>query len=237
MQLTISITTFKFGLKPITIFALPIAVLFTLMFHPSIVTAQPAAEQQSTEQAKIELDPKPNDEQWRVISPSDAKATFQMPKKPRYIERTFAPVANKPPIKVHLYLATVKEGKATYIFGYHDLHEAPADRRTMNKALEGAVRGSVLNVQGKLLEDVTKIEFRDPYGKKVPGRQFSYSYLQGEKSYVVLSRVFIVGKRQFQITALSDDSVFADLPAADYLNSFKLVTIENDEPPVPRIRK
>lgn len=194
----------------------------------------PPAPKQASQQQQPAAQPKtkPQEGEWRVISPSDAMATFRMPKKPRYIERTFTPVANKPPIKVHLHIATVNDGKATYIFGYNDLHEAPADARTLDRALEGAVRGSVVNVQGKLLSEVTKIRFKNSMG-----RQFNYRYFQSEKPYVVLSRVFIVGKRQYQISAVSLESEHNEALAAEYLNSFKLLTVENDEPPVPRVRK
>jgi len=113
---------------------------------------------QANSQAKSQT--KPQENQWRVIAPSDALATIRMPKKPRYIERTFPPVANKPPIKVHLHMATVNEGKITYSFGHHDLHEVPINAQTRDKALEGAVRGSVANVQGELLSDVTNIRYK-----------------------------------------------------------------------------
>jgi len=223
------------GLKSIANFDLPMATMFIAMlslfvgltFVTTTASACPAPQEPAATQAK----PAIQEGEWRVISPSDALATVEMPKKPRYIERTFSPVANKPPIKVHLHLATINEGKTTFIFGYHDLHEAPADAKTRDKALEGAVRGSVVNVQGELLSDVTRIRF-----KKSMGRQFEYRYIQDKKSYIVASRVFIVGKRQYQISALSLESALNETLISKYINSFKLLMIENDEPPVPRLR-
>ena len=214
---------------PIAMLAVLFGLFLGLTLVPTAATAYQAPQQPAATQAK----PKAQEEgEWRLISPTDALATVEMPKKPRYIERTFTPVANKPPIKVHLHLATVNEGKTTYIFGYHDLHEAPADAKTRDKALEGAVRGSVVNVQGELLSDVTKIRFKNSMG-----RQFQYQYVQDKKRYIVASRVFIVGKRQYQISALSLESALNETLVAKYINSFKLLMIENDEPPVPRLRK
>jgi len=213
------------GLKSIANFGLPMATMLfamlSLLVGLTLVTTAASACQPPQETAATQTKPATQEGEWRVISPSDALATVEMPKKPRYIERTFTPVANKPPIKVHLNLATVNEGKTTYIFGYHDLHEAPADARTRDKALEGAVRGSVVNVQGELLSDVTRIRF-----KKSMGRQFEYRY--DKKSYIVASRVFIVGKRQYQISALSLESALNETLVSKYINSFKLLMIEND---------
>ena len=126
-------------------------------------------------------------------------------------------------------MSTVNEGKATYIFGYHDLHQTPPNKPAREKTLDGAVRGSVINVDGKLLSDVKRIRF-----KKYPGRQFKYQYEQDEKLYAVLSRVFLVDKRQYQISSVALMPEYDEALATEFLNSFKLVIIENDEPPVPR---
>lgn len=210
-------------------FALTIAIT---LVSTTVSACQPASNPPPTEPSQQATETEPKEGEWRTISPRDALATFSAPKKPRYIERTFTPVANKPPIKVHLYLSTVNEGKATYIFGYHDLHEVPANKQVVDRALEGAVRGSVINVQGELLSDVSKIRF-----KKWPGRQFNYRYKQGENNYTVLSRVFLVNERQYQVSSVALESEFDKTLATNFLNSFKLVIIENDEPPVPRIKR
>ena len=221
----------KFGQIQFASFALAI----TVALISTTASAQPASSPpptQTPQPSQQATDTEPKEGEWRTISPSDALATFSAPKKPRYIERTFTPVANKPPIKVHLYMSPINKGKENYIFGYHDLHEIPGNARARDRAIEGAVRGSIINVQGKLLSDVDTIRF-----KKWPGRQFNYQYLQNEKNFVVLSRVFLVEKRLYQLNAIALESEFDKEIANKFLNSFKLVTIENDEPPVPRIPK
>ena len=191
------------GLPLAKMIALLLGLLLTLTLDSTTAAAlqtQTGATQAQGSQAKATPQPKATQAQagqdktatqWRVISPSDALATIEMPKKPKYIERKFSPVANKPPIKVYLHMATVNEGKATYVFSYHDLHEEPNTATAREMAFEGAVRGSVYNVQGTLLTDVTKV--------KTParGRQFAYRFNLNEKSYIGAARVFLVGKRMY----------------------------------------
>ena len=226
MQRMIENKSSKFGQRLFASFALVIAA--SLSGSTTVSAYQTASNPPSTQTSQQATDDKPKDGEWRVISPTDALATFMLPKKPKYVERTFPPVSNKPPVKVHLYRATVNDGKESYVFGYHDLHKLPVNAAEINRILEGAVRGSVGNVEGELLSNVTEIRF-----KKYPGRQFNYRYKHGEELYVVLARVFVVGQRQYQITSLSHESAYNEKLATNFLNSFKLVVLENDEPPVP----
>jgi len=214
--------------------AIGLVALFALFVaNPALgqtaATAQPQASAPTTAQQETK---KPADGEWRTIQPSEANAIFDMPKKPIYKERVFKPVIDQPEIKVRLHLATVNQGKTSFIFGYHDIHETPKDRKTLEKALDGAVRGSVVNVNGQLTSKPTKIRFLTHMG-----RQFAYLYAQGDKRYVVVARVFIVGRRQYQISCIMLESIFDENLASKFLNSFKLVEPENDEPPVPRIKK
>ena len=216
-----------------------VALAISVMLVCSTTSASEPGSSQSTAQAPSQSseqttnkEKEPKEGQWRRVSPRDALATFLAPKKPRYVERSFTPVANMPPITVHLYLSTINEGKETYIFGYHDLHELSRHKTAIDRTLDGAVRGSVINVDGKLIGAVSPICF-----KKHSGRQFKYQYEQNEKTYTVLSRVFLVKKRQYQISAVALQSEYNETKATEYLNSFKLVVIINDEPPVPRTNR
>ena len=161
-----------------------------------------------------------------------------MPKKPRYIERKFPPIQDKPPIKVRLYLATTKDKKTTFVFGYHDLHEKPKDAQQMAGALDGAVRGSVINVLGQLLDPneigVKKNPAPITY-KKTPGRQYVYQFNQNGELFVVTARVFIGGKRQYQLSCIMAEKIFDDTLAAKFLNSFRIIVPESDLPPRPKM--
>jgi len=196
------------------------------------VGAFPAVSTTTPKQEKSNPTPPPDDEEWITITPTGARSSIQMPKKPRYVERSFSPIKDKPPIKVRLHLATVNEGLTTYIFGYHDLHEIPKTKKNVNDALDGAVRGSVANVLGQLLSSPTVIKYKTNLG-----RQFVYACSQQEKKYIVTSRVFVVGKRLYQISCLMEESVFSAPVAEKFLQSFRLIQIESDLPPRPRVSR
>ena len=204
-----------------------VSVLSGLLLATVLTTSASAVQATSTP-AKTQTDEDP----WKVYTPSEARASFQMPSKPRYVQRVITPVQNQPSIKVHLRQSVANEGKITYLFVYNDLNERPTTQKGQDQALDGAIRGSIINVSGKLAKKVDLIKY-----KSNPGRQFVYRYLQGEKQFVVISRVFLVGRRLYQITFLSLESEFNEALAAKFLNSFKLVKPPSDDPPTPRLTK
>ncbi len=181
--------------------------------------------------ARIQDSPATEQTDWPRFTPSDAGASFQMPSKPRYVERVFTPVKGRPTIKVCLHQTVVDQGNTAFLFAYNDLHETPQDRATIDKILDGAVKGSVINVGGQLLSEPNKFNYKTHFG-----RQFSCRYVQGEKRFIVTARLFLVGKRQYQFTFMMRESMYDERLAAKYLNSFQLVEPENDDPPVPRAK-
>ncbi len=159
------------------------------------------------------------------MQPSGAEAEFLMPTKPRYRERSFIPVQNRPPIKVRQHQATSEDRTTSFVFGYHDHFETPTGKRVAN-TLDGAVGGSVVRVSGKLLAAPKKIV----YGK-YPGREFSYVFAYEGKIHQAAGRVFLVGKRQYFLQALFEKDKFDDEIAERFLNSFRIV--KPDLPPRP----
>lgn len=175
----------------------------------------------------------PDFSNWIVIEPTGALATFEMPKKPRYVERSFAPVKGRPPIKVHLHIATSKDKQSSYIFSYHKMLAPPKTVDAKRKTLDGAMLGSVTTVDGQLVTKPDEIVLQDG---KHPGRRFLYMYEQNDRSFVVLSRVYLVGSRQYQLSTVVRGDVWTarEAMAAKFVNSFQLVKPESDLPPVPR---
>jgi hypothetical protein len=147
------------------------------------------------------------------------------------MERMFTPVENQPAIKVRLHLVSFNQGRAASIFSYHDLHAPPATAQTINQTLEGAVIGSLANVYGKLISQ-QRIRY-----KENPGLEFAYNYAQGETIYRATARVFLVGKRQYQISLLMEDAHFDEALAKAYLNSLRLYETDADLPPRPPARQ
>lgn len=176
---------------------------------------------------------KPDFSDWIVIEPTGAFATFEMPKKPRYVERSFAPIKGRAQIKVHLHIATSEDKLSSYIFSYHKMLEPPNTVNAKKKALDGAMRGSVATVNGQLVAEPDEILLKDG---KHPGRRFMYVYSQNERSFVVLSRIYLVGSRQYQLSTVMRGDVWMkrEAMASWFVNSFRLVKPESDLPPVPR---
>ncbi len=175
------------------------------------------ATQETTEQASTGTDENASESDWVKVEPSNARASIEMPVKPRFVQRTFTPVKDQPPITVNLHIGSVKGTATTMVFGYNDLATKPKTEDEISKVLDGAVRGSVTNVLGQLQSDPIKIT----YGKHL-GRQFVYACLQSDQKFICTSRVFVVDDRQYQITAVMGDKVFDEIIAARFLNSFRL---------------
>ena len=213
-----------------------IGLLITMLFLGFTVGPADAFQSQTKENQDSTKPAKKSstttEDGWTEITPTDAKASFQSPTKPRYVERVFTPVKDKPPIKVHLYQSVVNEGNITYLFVYNDLNETPKNEKARKDTIDGAVRGSVINVSGKLIGQPVRVKYKTHFGK-----QFSYRYVQGEKQFVVVSRVFLVGRRLYQITFLSLEKEFKEQLADRFLNSFRLVEAKDDDPPTPRVQK
>lgn len=213
-----------------------LVLLSTLMIIPSVISPV-FADSATTSKPVIVQD----DEllgQWVEMKPTGARASFEMPKKPRYVERIFTPIPNKPPIKVRLHLVTVADGTMTYVFSYHDLHTTPIDRKTTFGALDGAVRGSVANVLGQLVDPADLGLKTNPQTIKQDefyGRQFICRFIQNETSYIVTGRVFMVGKRLYQLNCVMAEDIYDPNLAAKFLRSFQIIIPDDDLPPRPRL--
>ena len=155
--------------------------------------------------------------QWETHRPTGARASFMMPKKPFYVERSFSPLEGKPPIKVRIFVSSVLEGEVTFIFSYHDLHTEPANRQAINEALQGVVRGSVFNVLGNLLPAEEVGMTRNPFPIALdgnPGLQYVYRFARNKEPFIVTSRVFAVGERNYQINCIMSEKKYdAVIPA------------------------
>jgi hypothetical protein len=171
---------------------------------------------------------------WAKMNPTGARAVFEMPMMPRFVERTFTPVRGKPPIKVRKHIGTTKNGAYSFVFNYSDLHERPRGRGGVDKTLEGAVQASIVNVNGQIVNEVEVIKLPK---QNVPGRQFVFVFSdKNGNEYIVISRVFLKGRRQYQLSAIGPRKDFDEQVASRFLNSFNAVRPKPDMPPVPKIR-
>lgn len=177
--------------------------------------------------------------QWETHRPTGARASFMMPKKPFYVERSFSPLEGKPPIKVRIFVSSVLEGEVTFIFSYHDLHTEPANRQAINEALQGVVRGSVFNVLGNLLPAEEVGMTRNPFPIALdgnPGLQYVYRFARNKEPFIVTSRVFAVGERIYQLNCIMIEKNYDAFIPAKFLKTIKLYDPDYDLPPRPRKR-
>ncbi len=195
------------------------------------VIAYPATAESAIPQDNGTPDP------WVQMTPTGARASFEMPRKPRYVEKSFTPIPGKPPIKVRLHLATAADGNITYVFSYHDLHAKPIDEKTANDALFWSVRGSYANVFGQLVNPQDLGWEENPQQIKqegIVGRQFVCRFVQNEIPFILTGRVFLVEERLYQLNCIMAEEIYDAKLAAKFFGSFKLLAPEIDLPPRPR---
>ena len=200
-----------------------------VIFSAQLVLGSVAFSQQTHSVGPDDSDAGVDFSEWTVMRPTGADAEFKTPGQTRYVERSFSPVQDQPPIKVRLYQTLLKEKNEMYIFGYHDLHFAPKGNKRIDETLDGAVIGSLANVSGKLVGHA-KIR----YGK-YPGRAYVYVYSFKDKIYKVSARVFLVDERQFQLSTIMPRDQFDDEMAKKFLESFRIVKPDSDLPPRPPV--
>lgn len=170
------------------------------------------------------------DDAWETFRPKGMEASFEMPKKPKLRERSFAPVANEPAIKVHLHSAVVQNGEIMFVAGWHDLHTIPRNALQQEDVLNGAVSTAVANVLGSIIEK-KKVRI-----ERYPGREISYRFSAGDVLYRVIERVYLVGARQYQFRMLAQIDRFDRASAERFFDSVRLLDPDNDLPPRPRKR-
>lgn len=170
--------------------------------------------------------------EWIKMAPSGARATFEVPTRPRYVERSFTPVIGREEITVKLHISRSDDGLSSFVFSYHDMLERPTTAKAIDGALEGAMRGSLATVSGQLIESPIEIKYQG-----ARGRQFIYRFEQNDKKYVVISRVYLLNERQYQLSVIMAGEVLEENRASTFLNSFRLVTPEPDLPPEPRFNR
>ena len=210
---------------------LTLAVLLVTLTPTILFAAAPQDEPANNKKPTAEASEERGlDDAWETFRPSGMEASFEMPKKPKLRERSFAPVADEPPIKVHLHSAVIKKGEIILVAGWHDLHTIPRNAVQEQDVLDGAVSTAVANVLGSIIEK-KKIRL-----ERYPGREINYRFASRDVLYRVVERVYLVGARQYQFRMLAKIDRY-DRSAADrFFDSVQLLDPDNDLPPRPRKR-
>lgn len=158
---------------------------------------------------------------WVKVEGSSGKATFQVPKEPRYKTVSFSPIAGREAITNHMYISVIN-AKQSVVVSWHDLHDEPTGSKEIKEALEGAVKGNVARVLGQLDDKIKGVKVEGH-----PGREFDYSFSmkvndKEEKILKATSRIILVGARQYQITMVATEGSEDKTVAMKVFDSFKL---------------
>jgi len=139
---------------------------------------------------------------WFTVVDDNSMVEVRLPSKPVYKEVTFSPLNGRKSLvnRIHQSLSSDKQMIVDY--SWWDMHETPTGRKQINEALDGAVKGSVVNVFGELSQ-MNPIK-----SGKVPGREFDFKFTltapNGKTSMMSgKSRIFIKENRRYQVTAIS----------------------------------
>jgi hypothetical protein len=112
--------------------ALPVVFLALALARP--VAAQPAAK-------------------WSEFKSRACRCSALLPGSPREQKQTYPTEVG--PVDATLYILEVDEGKVAYLVGYNDYPKDKVKGFDKQKMLDGAKKGAVNNVQGKLVAEKT----------------------------------------------------------------------------------
>ena len=139
---------------------------------------------------------------WYTVIDDASNVEVRLPGEPKYKELSWSPIAGRPPLTNHFYNSLSADKQISADYSWYDMHEAPATPQALKNALDGAVKGSVVNVFGELKRmDAVR-------SGKVSGREFEFDFtlnLPSGKSATMhgRSRIFIQDKRRYQLTVIN----------------------------------
>jgi hypothetical protein len=166
-----------------------------------------------------------DDLKWKQVALEGSGVEVSMPGEPKVTSKIVQPLPKKE-TEVHLATVSIKQGQAVFLLSYNDVDIDANDEKKVVDVLDGGVKGSLLNALGKL----TKHE-RIKLGEH-PGRHFEYVGNRYEKSLVGSSRIFLVGRRLFQLSVVHAPDVDVSAETAKFFDSFRLVTPDQSAKPV-----
>ncbi len=206
---------------------------FTLFVaHPSSASGQDKI-QKVTPDAPPKTNPtsdeKKQDDAWATVAPEGTGISLRMPKEPKVSKRNISPVADKT-TTVHLHICNLSPSNS-FVFAYNKLTDEPSTPQQIKETLDGAVKGAVARTLGDIIA-MSNIKING-----MPGREFTFKCIQGEKETVfklkVMARAILVADTMYQLTYVAAEDEFSDEDARKFLDSVAYTappaTDSNDE--------
>jgi hypothetical protein len=126
-------------------------------------------------------------------------------------------------VKLHLFQSADGDGNMVAIAGYHDLEEEPATEKKIKEVLQGAVAGAVESASA------TATKYEEAVLDRNPGRHVEYRTKRLGKDIRGITRIFIRGKRVYQINYLAAGDSFDPVLGKKIVQSLKFTPIDDSE--------
>lgn len=151
--------------------------------------------------------------EWQQIGSQDGRFAIMMPDFPEYgVEDLLTSVG-----ALQLHIFSVSADDSVFMAAYNDYPEFVVSSSDVGKMLDGARDGAVSNVSGKLLSE------RQIRLQGYPGRElWIEADVEGQKG-LARARIYIVGRRLYQVLVAGPENQFPESDAERCLNSFIIV--------------
>jgi hypothetical protein len=159
-----------------------------------------------------------DDDDWVDFKPKGGNLTIKMPGKPESQKpQDIAYPGGKS--KLYMYILQVDGGKGAYMVAYNDFPADLINDEVAEAALDGAQKGAVTNVKGKLIGTPKKITLQ----KKYPGRDFTFEVAGIGQAR---ARVYLVEGRLYQTAVFGPEELVKSADTKTFLDSFKVTVKE-----------
>ena len=188
--------------------AVAVAAIFGYLVLTGIGDVFPDSDATSVESAADAEQP-----QWQQIGSQDGRFALMMPEFPNYdVQEVLTPVGT-----LELHIFSVSSADSVFMAAYNDYPEFVVSSSDVGNMLDGARDGAVSNVGGTLLSE-NQIRLQG-----YPGRELWIEADVDGQEGLARARIFLVGRRMYQILVAGPKSQFPSQDAERCLNSFLLV--------------
>jgi hypothetical protein len=159
---------------------------------------------------------------WETIRPPDSRCEFRLPGQPRQVARTIRPRPDME-LTIQMFVLSLQEGKVALVAGYHDAQEMPTTEAKRKEILDGGIKGTMVNVIGKLKShEETEIE-------GAPARRFTWRGIRKGQEIEGHSQLVLSGRRVYQLSVIRlAETEPDDELVRQFFASFRLLGADED---------
>jgi len=152
---------------------------------------------------------------WVDVLPGGIGAQMRMPIEPKHLTRTMTPTEDTE-ITLETFLATVRNGELTYVFGHFEMIDFPVGEKAKAARYDEAVQGQVVRVEGEV-DSYQKVELQG-----YEGRDFVYRFSDNKgNNFKIHARLYMRLQSMYEIKVVGLEDSFSDKGAAKFFESFR----------------